>query len=171
MRKVSSSVGCPLSGRYILGEFVEDNIKKFDRIVASILADLYQKFPVHTHVSIYELFDCTPGRLDHGIWIESEELSKEDQEFYYYTVKWLIDTGYVIGTIKHYNSSDITLSLKGLELLKSVPSSVDGAESIGEQLVGALKAGAKDSAANLVSKALSSNNLMSQLADLFSSAS
>jgi len=150
---------------------VEDNIKKFDRLVASILADLYQKFPVHTHVCVYELFDCAPGRLEHGVWIESENLSKEDQEFYYYTIKWLIDTGYVIGTIKHHNDSDITLSLKGLELLKSVPSSVDGSESIGQQLVVALKAGAKDSAANLVSKALSSNNLISQLGDLFSSVS
>ncbi|EHU4917414.1 hypothetical protein KY888_004560 [Vibrio vulnificus] len=150
---------------------MEDNIKKFDRLVALILADLYQNFPVRTHVSIYELFDCTPGRLERGRWIESEELSKENQEFYYYTVKWLIDTGYVIGTIKHYNESNITLSLKGLELLKSVPSSVDDTESLGEQLVGALKIGAKDSAASLVSKALSSNNLMSQLGELFSASS
>ncbi|MUL11830.1 hypothetical protein GNP59_18415 [Aliivibrio fischeri] len=152
---------------------MEDNIKKFDRLVALILADLYQKFPVCTHVSIYELFDCTPGYMNHkrGQWIESEDLTTEDQEFYYYTVKWLIDTGYVIGTIKNFNNSHITLSLKGLELLKSVPSSVDDAESIGEQLIGAVKAGAKDSAANLISKALKSSNLMSQLGELFSSAS
>ncbi|TMX70626.1 hypothetical protein [Vibrio rotiferianus] len=145
------------------------NIKEFDRVVAFILSELYQKFPVRTHVSIYEVFDCPSGKITDYEWVESEELKQSDQEFYYFTVQWLLDTGYVIGTINHYNDSKITLSMKGLELLKSVPSSVDSSESIGDQLVSAFKSGAKDSAANIISKALSSTNLFAQLSDLFAS--
>ena len=150
---------------------MEQNIEKFDRIVAQVLGELYQKFPIQTHVSIYELFECSPGKLVEGKWVESEDLKEQDQEFYFYTIRWLIDTGYLIGTIQNHHNSQITLSLKGLELLKSVPSSISGSESVGELLISALKSGAKDSAAILVNKALSSSNLVTQIGDLFGPAS
>jgi hypothetical protein len=151
--------------------FVENSIQKFDRIVALIFADLYEKFPVRSHVSVYKLFDCKEsGYYDSGIWHEPEDLTKSDQEFYYHTVNWLISTGYIIGTIEHHNSSSITLSMKGLQLLKSVPDSLENSKSLGEQLLSVISSGAKDSAAQLVSQALSYDNLITQVGNLFSSA-
>ena len=61
----------------------------------------------------------------------------------------------------------MTLSLKGLQLLKSVPSSVESNESLGEQLKVAVKRGSKDYAANLVRDALSANNVMNLLSGVF----
>ncbi|EGQ7759999.1 hypothetical protein ACOIWI_004642 [Vibrio vulnificus] len=150
---------------------MESNIQKFDRIVALVLAELYRKFPVRSHVCVYTLFDCKEnGYWNKGIWYEPEDLAKSDREFYVHTVKWLIDSGYVIGTIEHHNNSSITLSMKGLQLLKSVPDSLDSSESLGEQLLSVVNSGAKDSAAQLISRALSYDNLISQVSNFFSSA-
>ena len=69
-----------------------------------------------------------------------------------------------------HNNSSITLSMKGLQLLKSVPDSLDSSESLGEQLLSVVNSGAKDSAAQLISRALSYDNLISQVSNFFSSA-
>lgn len=106
------------------------------------------------------------SRSENGRWHET--LSEEDIDLYIDTIKWLIDTGYILGHINHVHDTKLTLSHKGLELLKSVPSSVDSSQTLGEQLQGAIKSGAKDYAASLVSKALSSSNLVSQIGNLFS---
>ncbi len=149
---------------------VENNIQKFDRLVALIFADLYKNFPVKTHVSVYTLFDCKEsGWWDKGVYHEPEDLTKADQEFYFHTVKWLIGAGYVIGSIEHHHKSSITLSMKGLQLLKSVPNSLDSSESLGDQLLSVISSGAKESAAQLVSKALSFDNVITQVGNLFTS--
>ncbi|MFQ2369136.1 hypothetical protein [Aeromonas enteropelogenes] len=151
---------------------MENNIKKFDKLVALILAELYKNFPVRSHVSIYHVFDCKEsGRIDdEGVWREPSDLSESDRQFYCDTIKWLIDTGYVIGTIEHHNSSNVTLSIKGLQLLKSVPNSLDNSDSLGEQLLSVLKNGTKDAAGQLISTALSLDNLLTRVGDLFNSA-
>lgn len=151
---------------------MENNIKKFDKLVALIFADLYKNFPVRSHVDIYHVFDCKEqGRTDdEGVWREPSDLSEEDCQFYCDTIKWLIDTGYVIGTIEHHNSSNITLSIKGLQLLKSVPNSLDSSDTLGEQLLSVLKDGAKDAAGQLISTALNLDNLLTRVGNLFSSA-
>ncbi|ENP8319890.1 hypothetical protein ACEH85_004190 [Vibrio vulnificus] len=151
---------------------MENNIQKFDRIVALIFAELYRKFPVRSSVCVYTLFDCKEsGYWNEGIWYEPEDFANSDREFYVHTVKWLIDSGYVIGTIEHHNNSNITLSMKGLQLLKSVPNSLDSSVSLGEQLLSVVNSGAKDSAAQLISRALSYDNIISQVSNFFSSAS
>ncbi|WP_139463000.1 hypothetical protein [Aeromonas veronii] len=151
---------------------MENNIKKFDKLVALILAELYRKFPVRSHVDIYHVFECTEqgGVDDEGVWREPSDLSEDDRQFYCDTIKWLIDTGYVIGTIEHHNSSSVTLSIKGLQLLKSVPSSLDSSDTLGEQLLSFLKSGAKDAAGQLISSALSLDNLLTRVGNLLSSA-
>jgi hypothetical protein len=143
------------------------NIKKFDKVVAQIFEKLYSQFPVRIYVNPYEILDYEDkGKYVEGVW--QETLSDEDKRFFIDTLLWLHETGYIIGSITHIHETRVTLSNNGLELMKYVPSSVDKTQSLGEQLQNAIKSGAKDSAANLVSNALSTNNVMTLLSSLFS---
>lgn len=156
---------------YSNGDSMPHNIDKFDQVVAYIFAELYKSFPVRKAVDIYTFYDCKEGEYIAGIWYDSGELTIEDQKFFCDTICWLIDTGYVIGTLKNQmdHRANITLSMKGLQLLKSVPKSVNNKATLGDQLLSVLSSGAKESAASLVGKALTCDNIFTQISDLFSS--
>ncbi|MFA0415738.1 hypothetical protein AB4520_18410 [Vibrio renipiscarius] len=146
---------------------MSDNIKKFDELVARIFEKLYSEFPKQVVLNPCELMDCEgePSTDDAGGFIDP--LSKEENEFFSYTLSWLYESGYLIGKFGGAWNSRMTLSLQGLQLLKSVPSSVESNETLGEQLKDAVKKGSKESAANLVREALNANNIMNLLASVF----
>ncbi|MFA0217787.1 hypothetical protein AB4437_22365 [Vibrio cyclitrophicus] len=147
-----------------------NNIEKFDRVVAYVFAELYKSFPVRKPVSVYDFFDCKDqGEYIDGIWRDSTDLTSEDQKFFCDSIRWLIDSGYVIGTLQNHidHRASLTLSLKGLHLMKSVPKSIDSKVTLGEQLISVIGTGAKDSAAELVSSALSYDNIITQLSEAF----
>jgi len=146
---------------------MSSNIEKFNEVVAQIFGVLYSKFPVRICLAPYEImgYESRGHYSANGEW--KEELKVEDGEYFYYTLRWLYDTGYIVGSISHTHDTNVTLSHKGLELLKSVPKSVDTSKSIGDQLQEAIKDGAKNSAGNLISSALSTNNVMSIFSSVF----
>lgn len=134
----------------------QSNIEIFNRCVASALNVLYEKFPVPTDLVFndltIELWD------DH---IDDEVSYFEKHEIYSQTVNWLEKAGFIwLSNIETHVAYSVVLSPKGLELLK-VPSSLEKpCESLGDQIREALDKGAKDAAAGLVSKALTTSITM-----------
>ncbi|MEZ8627926.1 hypothetical protein AB6D75_19260 [Vibrio splendidus] len=146
---------------------MSENIAKFDVLVARTFEKLYSNFPQQIKLKPTELFDCEgePYYNDAGYFVSS--LDDDDTEFFYYTISWLYESGYLIGNLNGAWNSKVTLSLKGLQLLKSVPNSVESNESLGEQLKDAVGKGAKDYAATLIKEALNANNVMNMLSSVF----
>lgn len=146
---------------------MSENIEKFDELVARVFEKLYSEFPKQIVLDPCELmdYDAIAYWNDDGEFVDP--ISEEDNEFFSYTLSWLFDSGYLIGKFGGAWNSRMTLSLKGLQLLKSVPSSVESNEPLGEQLKDAVKRGSKDYAANLVRDALSANNVMNLLSGVF----
>ncbi|MBF4249148.1 hypothetical protein EA004_29955, partial [Vibrio anguillarum] len=99
----------------------------------------------------------------------------QDADFLLDTALWLIDSGFLYGKIENevgvfYTSKkciEITLSPKGLELLKLVPSSLEVSQNLGDKLVDTINQGAKDAGSKLVSEALTKFGSVNQLMSLF----
>ncbi|EGQ8083326.1 hypothetical protein J4H39_22725 [Vibrio alginolyticus] len=146
---------------------MSENIRQFDELVAKIFEKLYSEFPKQVVLNPSELMDYE----DDGSYNEVGEfispLNKDDDEFLSYTISWLYESGYLIGKLGGSWNSRVTLSLQGLQLLKSVPTSVESNESLGEQLKAALKTGSREYAANLVKDALNAHNIMNLLSGAF----
>ena len=125
----------------------ESNIDKFDFVVGELFAKLYEAFPQRTEVAYMELN-------------QNEDLSfANDESFEFCAVEWLERAGYI--WIYHRDNVCVkaVLSPKGLEILKSIPDSLSGKISIGENLVSLFQEGAKETlkekVKELVSLALS----------------
>ncbi|PMH28640.1 hypothetical protein BCU71_19985 [Vibrio lentus] len=143
------------------------NIEKFDVLVARVLENLYSEFPKQIVLNPCKLmdYDVDSGDLDElGGFIDP--LSEDDSEFFSYTLSWLYESGYLIGKLGGSWNSSLTLSLQGLQLLKSVPSVVESNESLGDQLREAFKNGSKEYAANLVKEALNTSNVFNLLSGI-----
>jgi hypothetical protein len=156
-----------------------NNIQKFDELVAVLLAHLYENFPRRTEIDAFEFLDI---EFEHRSFLDDSEGFEEhtnkclEADFFLDTVLWLIDSGFLYGKIQNevagfYTSKkciDITLSPKGLELLKLVPSSLDVSQSLGEKLVDTINKGAKDAGSKLVSEALTKFASVNQIISLLS---
>ncbi|KAB7702083.1 hypothetical protein GBN33_03140 [Plesiomonas shigelloides] len=138
----------------------DNNIDRFDSLVGIIFEEVYSSFPKQIILSPCKLmgYPETQGYNSEGVF--EHPLSDDDKEFFYYTVLWLKESGFIIGDVTSVWDAKITLSLKGLQLLKTIPDSVSGKESLGDALKHAMVTGAKERAAKLVSDALSMNNVI-----------
>ncbi|MFM2607696.1 hypothetical protein AAFX30_08730 [Vibrio chagasii] len=155
-----------------------NNIQKFDELVAMLLAHLYENFPRRTEIDAFEFLGIN---YEHHSFLEDnegyEEYANKCQEvdFLLDTALWLIDSGFLYGKIENevagfYTSKkciDITLSPKGLELLKLVPNSLEVSQNLGDKLVDTINQGAKDAGSKLVSEALTKFGSVNQLMNLF----
>lgn len=95
------------------------NIEKFDLYVGKILALLYEEFPVRKNIRYLSDF----GDVDVRVFAS--------------TIEWLIDSEFI--ECRHYTIDDdlivgARLTLKGLELLKQKPKSLQSGKSFGESL-------------------------------------
>lgn len=113
----------------------ESNIEKFDYVVGMVFAMLYESFPRRVVV-------------DYMALNKDKNLSfANDESFEYCAVDWLEKSGYIWILEKENTHVKAVLSPKGLEILKSFPSSISNtseAKSIGENLVNLVKEGAKE---------------------------
>ncbi|UXZ55958.1 hypothetical protein LOS15_08020 [Halomonas sp. 7T] len=128
-------------------------MEKFNRLVGLLFGTLYEEFPV-------------PLRLDAGDYLE-KTIDEDDyegsfnfSEYFEHTVKWLETAGY-IWISQDFSSMDgyeveVVLSEKGLEVLRRVPSSLEGSESIGERLARFAKSKTSEAVGVLISAAISS---------------
>lgn len=120
-----------------------NNIECFDLLTGRIFADLYDHFPIPHDLTndefVYFLLGKDP---DYPI-----EQMFDDQnaalEFFSATTQWLIDAGYISCEVRFSEGPRAVLTAKGLEALKSVPTSLSG-ETLGAQLVEAARTGTVD---------------------------
>lgn len=126
------------------------NIELFNQYTAKIFTELYESFPVPMW-----LVDV---RLSGGKFIENERGFEEpdfETKIAGSTILWLVEAGFINASETDARSAyNATLSAKGLELMKLVPSSIDSKMSVGDNLLKILKEGSVDAAKVLISKAL-----------------
>lgn len=138
------------------------NIERFDEITGKIFAHLYQSFPVPTFLGtqlVGVTFSSTvtvpySGPPYGGIH-DLDESERETVSFFVHSAKWLAKAGYIdILLIGQTDFIDVTLTAKGLEVLKATPKSLESSESLGQQLVTAAKGGFADQLRELTSSVL-----------------
>lgn len=138
------------------------NIERFDEITGKIFAHLYQNFPVPTHLSPQVVGVTIPkGAFDpvsEQSWGGIDDLDDAQREvvsFFVHSAKWLTKAGYIDVLIAGSTGFiDVTLTAKGLEVLKATPKSLESSESLGQQLVTAAKGGFADQLRDLTSAVL-----------------
>jgi len=131
------------------------NIELFDEYTAKIFARLYSTFPMPQDISMIDFL----GRGHFGEFgevVDEEGDPIKDAQVAWHTFIWLNETGFIRIESKHayLSLSGIVLSAKGLEVLKATPSSVQQGKQIGTELIGMLKAGATESAKQLIQQAI-----------------
>jgi len=158
------------------------NIDNFNTTVAQIFSLLYERFPSRIDLDGYEHLGYEYNPINDLVGDDNPSKTQKESEevqFVIDTVAWLIESGFIYGAVdtqaKGYANNprkciNLTLSPKGLELLKVVPSSVNKSESLGEALRETMRKGAKDAGGKLISEALSNFSSISQLVSLLSSA-
>ena len=125
------------------------NIEIFDLCVGLFFAELYKNFP--------KRIDIRFADVPHSLFDEIDSMALVEQKFemYEHAAKWLYDSGYVLAHhVDARGAEGIVLSFKGLEALHTKPRSLFSRKRIGEQIVDAVKDGAKLSVQKAVSIAL-----------------
>lgn len=144
-----------------------ENIENFNYQVGYIFAELQRTFPKRTSIDILKMLNAESfeetmqkGRPT-GKYMREGSVVELDEEITIAkdTIRWLLDTGYLLGVSEagsggYYNS--LTLSPKALEVLRIAPSSTRApGKSIGDELEDAFKSEAKSKLAGLASEGLS----------------
>ncbi|EEQ0121847.1 hypothetical protein P6E80_002029 [Campylobacter coli] len=106
---------------------MQSNIEKFDFYSAKILAFLLDEFPIKK--DIYILKDI----------IKDSNATNEDKKFVYETIIALRDFGFIsfkeeIQTLSLECFLGVRLTLKSLEILKSIPKTLQSNKTLGEKL-------------------------------------
>ena len=137
------------------------NIEKFDNLTARLFASLYESFPLERSLRPTDFdIDAENASNDTG---QINAVSLKDVRFFSSTVRWLASAGY----LKFHNESnlgtfyDVTLTTKGLEVLRAEPDSLEDSpgragQTLGEYLTDSVNAGAVNAMRKGASYALSS---------------
>lgn len=124
------------------------NIDDFNTMAGLILAHLYDTFPRRIPLDEREFVFSDGTAPD---WAEAYF---ESHTLYANSVTWLRDAGYIWMKTENEREGyfrDCVLSPKGLEALKAMPTSLSG-QSLGDSLITAVQAGARDTLKGLVSE-------------------
>ena len=128
-------------------------MEKFNLLVGLLFGTLYEKFPVPLRINPEQFLDQTIGKDD-------EEGSFDFMEYFDSTVKWLETAGYIWVTQDLSDDGgaefEVVLSEKGLETLRRVPKSLEGAASLGERLSNFARSKTSEAVGTLVSLAITS---------------
>ena len=131
------------------------NIELFDEYTATILAELYQAFPVKVSLNACKISGHSEYDEFGRVLNERGEPSKQF-EIAKATIEWLWETGYIRAPdMQDHGISYAVLSPMGLAVLKSVPESIQIKETTGDRLAKLVKEGSFDGARDLVKSALS----------------
>lgn len=117
------------------------NIDTFNKMTASVFADLYEAFPKPL------VLQCEEFCAKHSL-LESEDICKA-------TVEFLEAEGLIrFKSVSGANFAQVSLTMKGLSVLKKTPNSVKHEQSVGELVVEKIKSGAINIASELLQNAL-----------------
>lgn len=131
------------------------NIELFDTFTAKIFALLYERFPLRVPLDATKLADVRDFD-DCGVPLDAHGRPSREFEVCRATIAWLRDAGYIDcqGESAH-GWGGCVLTARGLEVLKSMPESLQRKESIGERLVRLVRAEAMDLAREVARAAIS----------------
>ena len=128
---------------------MQNNIALFDQYVAQIFGRLYEHFPIPIALDACQL----TGHHDVDEYarpIDAQGSLSQPFQVCKATIDWLIESGHLrVKDGNTYGYTDCVLTAKGLEVLKSVPDSVQVKTALGEKLVAALQRGATEIATEL----------------------
>ncbi|KWH65156.1 hypothetical protein [Burkholderia anthina] len=139
---------------------MSSNIEKFDLLVAQLLADLYERFPIEAGISasnygidVDGLFGGFDGTVDRDVM--------EELDFFCSTVRWLKRAGYVDYSSEADSGAfgAVVLTPKALEILKATPTSLQASQALGDYLVDSVRSGASDAVKQGVTAALTAGTL------------
>ncbi|KWB69247.1 hypothetical protein [Burkholderia ubonensis] len=134
---------------------MSSNIEKFDLLVAKLLADLYEQFPIEAGITadaygidVENLFRFD-GTIDGEITTELD--------FFCGTIRWLNRAGYIDYMGEHGSGAftNVVLTAKALEILKGTPESLRAPQALGDYLVDNVRGGATEAVKQGVAAALS----------------
>lgn len=125
------------------------NVEIFNECVGLLFGKLYMAFPKRITVSYNDLtFEMSEENEDRAVYFEKHSMFSE-------TMHWLEKAGYIwTDKVDEWEASNVVLTPKGLEVLKSIPVSISN-KSIGDELLNAIKSGAKETAKSLISSVVS----------------
>lgn len=126
------------------------NIDTFNKCVAIIFIELYNEFPVR-------IDDMRFNDLAIRLFDENDEavVHESNLDVFFSTVRWLHQAGYIwLSNMNDLHAFDVTLSPKGLELLKLVPDSLDDKKTVGQLLLDTAKHSGKSSLSSIIHIAL-----------------
>lgn len=129
-----------------------NNIERFDEITGEVFAKLYLNFPVPCLLRAADYVASATVFNEHL----GSDVPSEDAEFFFACIRWLEGSGYITAKAENgFYVAEAVLTSKGLEVLRAMPSSLQGKASIGERLGDTAARGGKEIARMLVSEALS----------------
>lgn len=130
---------------------MQSNIEKFDFYSAKVLAILLDNFPIKK--DIYILKDI----------IKDSDATKEDVKFVYETIIALRDFGFIsfneeVKTLGFECFFGVRLTLKFLEILKSIPKTLQNNKTLGDKLRDSIKLADEEAIKQSISLAFSLAN-------------
>lgn len=130
------------------------NIERFDQLTGRIFADLYEVFPMPRTLSDRSYSSI----IEQDEQAADGKQSSDPGQFFTATIIWLVTSGYITtfqaSLNGRYTYDGCVLTAKGLEVLKSTPSSLGG-KSFGQSLQEAAKQGSIETIKKITGEALS----------------
>lgn len=121
------------------------NIERFNDCAARLFAMLFENFPFRVD-------------LQYVKWLTNEhegDITHDDLALCQATVEWLAEAGYItVGSYTRHMATRVSLTPKGLEVLKAVPESLDSRQSVGDALLDYAKGVGAKTSQSLMSTAL-----------------
>ena len=127
------------------------NMDKFNNLAGRVFGELYLNFPVPSNLAAEQFVELAVESSDQC----HMSLPSKDAEFFIATTYWLINAGYINGTVSPYTHlTDAVLTAKGLEVLNATPKCLTHPHSLREQLAEVAREGSKESFKGLVAEEL-----------------
>jgi hypothetical protein len=130
----------------------------FNRIVVLVLGKAFESFPQPVHIYAKDITELPDNIVD-----------EETARTFDATVQFLASEGF----LKYEGESDeglffneVSLTLKSLKILNSIPSSIDEKKNIGQKFSELAKSGAKEASKELIKKAVEQLTSMAFLEQL-----
>ncbi|WP_261431822.1 hypothetical protein [Serratia quinivorans] len=112
------------------------NLELFNETVGKTFAFLYENFPVERSISLEKLLELKCLKIGSADFEEAEK----KRDICYYSIKWLIDAGYISAEPRPYSGfADAVLTVRGVELLKIRPKALS--DTFGDSLLKLSKSG------------------------------
>ena len=126
-------------------------MEKFNLLAGLLFGKLYEEFPVSLRIRPEQFLDQVIAEND-------SEGSFNFLEYFESTVRWLESAGYIWITQDRSDDTEtefeVVLSEKGLGALRKVPSSLEGAASLGERFSEFAKSKTSEAVGTLISLAI-----------------